>query len=233
MTGLSLIILLAAAPAAFADAGTVSVSTRPPSQAELAPAQAVNIPAAVSALKGKNYSAKMAAILNLAKTRDSGAVPELLRQYMREKDSGVKAKILEAASAFGDSALMREAAGELLTSTDTRLRYSAVYALGYSPSGAAVPSLLAIFRGADEPKPLRMQAANALSRFPREDVYAAFVEALSDGDPEMRRQAAVSLSLCFAGEPDRVRPHLEKLRSDPETAETAETYLEMMGPVKK
>jgi HEAT repeat protein/glucose/arabinose dehydrogenase len=68
--------------------------------------------------------------------------------------------------------------------------------------GEAVrPALLKLVRDADQPLPARIAAVGALQSFWNDDVRAAFIRLLDDGEPDLRRLAADGLALnCKPGD---------------------------------
>lgn len=180
-------------------------------------------------LRDKDVKVRLDAARELGRSGSPAARRALVTELGREKNPHIRARIVDALGERpdkdGTAELVKIARGD----KDADVRQAAVKALAFSADAAAAAELLARFADAGEDLGVRLRAADSLTRYSTDAVFAAFITALDDADGLIRTQAVVSLYNGFGYDKPRVRPHLERMTADPEAGETARLYLERMG----
>ena len=216
---LTIFILLACSPA-FAQES----STRPDANA---PLSASEVKQKISQLKDQDRP--LEAIDALGKDGTPAAKQALRSALKKEKNPHVRARLVDAIDKKQDKDSASELSTMAKSDADADVRSSAVRALGYLKDAAAVAVLIEKFNDEKEQSGIRLQAANSLANYPRDDVFTVLVEALGDSNVLIRKQALVSLYNGFSSDKARVRPHLERMLKDNDTKELAEKYLSLLG----
>ncbi len=214
----TLALLLAAAPlfAQSAPAGEPVLS-------------AAEVRARVTRLRDKDLKVRLDAAADLGRAGTAAARRALVAELAREKNPHIRARIVEAIGARPD----KDGAAELMkiaaSDSDADSRQAAVRALAFAGTDEAAAALMRKFADAGELTGVRQHAADSLTRYQTDAVFAAFIAALDDADGGIRTQAVVSLYNGFGYDKPRVRPHLERMIADAEAGETAKLYLERLG----
>lgn len=214
----SLVLLFAAAPlyAQSAPAGGPALS-------------AAEVKVRIARLREKDAGLKLSAIRDLGRAGTAAAKKALLAEFKREKNPHIRARIIDSYGVKPDKAAVAELIKVARTDKDADSRQAAVKALAFAGDDAASAELMARFADAGEDLGVRLRAADSLTRYPADAVFAAFLAALDDVDGMIRAQAVVSLYNAFGYDKPRVRPHLERMTGDAEAGETAKLYLERLG----
>lgn len=169
----------------------------------------------------------------LGKAHNREASTALAGRMKAEKDGRVRAKLAESLASRQDATVTRDLEDVLKNDKDAGARYSAAYALGYSRNDAAVAPLIGSFLNEKEDMGIRLQAAGALTRFsPRKEIFQCFMQGLENPAPEIRMQAATSMSLRFEpSQKNDVIRALNRLLTDKEARvrKTAQERLEFLG----
>ncbi|MDQ7772125.1 MAG: HEAT repeat domain-containing protein [Elusimicrobiales bacterium] len=205
-----------------------------PLRAQSSPAAAPALSAAqvrerAALLRDKDLEVRLRAASELGRAGTAAARRALVAELGREKSPYIRARIVDALGERpdkdGTAELVKIARGD----KDADARQAAVKALAFSADPAAAAELLARFADADEEMGVRLRAADSLTRYQTDAVFAAFTAALDDADGRIRTQAVVSLYNGFGYDRPRVRPYLERMADDPSAGGTAKLYLERLG----
>ncbi|MEW6040031.1 MAG: HEAT repeat domain-containing protein [Elusimicrobiota bacterium] len=191
--------------------------------------QKIDVKTKVAQLKSKEIHKKLEAIGELGKSKQRAAKDALVSELKAEKNALMKSKIVEALTTDQDKKSTDEIVNTLKTDPSPDVRYSAVRSLGFSKDASVVPVLIETFTNEKEDLGVRLQAANSLTKYPDDNVFDVFVKALDNAQPEIRKQALVSLYLGFGHNKERVLPHINRMLKDKETEKIARQYLQNLG----
>jgi len=177
----------------------------------------------------KDPDSRMEAARDLGKANTKAARKALRAAMRKEKNPGVKARLVEAFGEKPDKAAVEELGDMAREDESSDSRSAAVRALGFSRDASVVPLLIEKFNDQNEELGVRLRAADALTQYPTDEVFNAYAAALSNPLREIRVQALVSMYNAFGSDKARVRPHLERMTGDAGAGGVAKIYLERLG----
>jgi len=177
----------------------------------------------------KDPDSRIEAARDLGKANTKAARKALRAAMRKEKNPGVKARLVDAFGEKPDKDAVKELGDMAREDESSDSRSAAVRALGFSRDASVVPLLIEKFNDQNEELGVRLRAADALTQYPTDEVFNAYAAALSSPTREIRVQALVSMYNAFGSDKARVRPHLERMTGDPGAAGMAKIYLERLG----
>lgn len=183
----------------------------------------------VTLLKDEDTGRKLGAIADLGRAHGSvRARNALISELKREKNPHIRARIVDALGEKPDKAAADELVKIARTDKDADARVAAVRSMAFAGE-AYVPLLIEKFNDEGEELGIRLRAADSLTRYPTDKVFAALAAGLDNAAGAIRTQAVVSLYNGFGSDKARVRPYLQRMTADPEAGATAKIYIERLG----
>lgn len=183
----------------------------------------------VTRLKDTDTGRKLGAIADLGRAHGSvRARNALISELKREKNPHIRARIVDALGEKPDKAAADELVKIARTDKDADARVAAVRSMAFAGE-AYVPLLIEKFNDEGEELGIRLRAADSLTRYPTDKVFAALAAGLDNAAGAIRTQVVVSLYNGFGSDKARVRPYLQRMTADPEAGATAKIYIERLG----